>query len=465
MKLVFVPVPGSGHLVSALEFAKRLINFNDQLSITILNLRTPWNTADEYIKSIITSQSRIQLIDLPQVDPIPVGQFKSVESRICALIESLIPHVRNTLTDIVSSDPNKVVGLVLDFFCVSMIDVANELGLPSYIFLTSNSGFLGFMLYLSDRHKQNNYEIKHSDPEMILPGGSILIPPNVLPSAVFDKEDGYTSYVKLAQRFRETKGIIVNSFAELEPYAAMSFSDKDKHIHAPPVYMVGPVIDLKGQPHPSLDQTQYDNMMNWLDEQPPTSVVFLCFGSMGRFEASQLREIANGLEDSGQRFLWAIRVSEPGQKPEEILPEGFIERIGKKGMVCEWAPQVQVLAHKAIGGFVSHCGWNSILESLWYEVPIATWPLYAEQRLNALRMVKELGGLAVEIKLDYSAGAELVTAEEIEIGLRKLMESDSEVRKKVKEMGEIARKALIKGGSSFAAVERLINDIIGSHSL
>ena len=195
--------------------------------------------------------------------------------------------------------------------------------------------------------------------------------------------------------------------------------------------------------------------MKWLDAQPPLSVVFLCFGSMGSFGPTQVKEMALGLEISGHRFLWSLRTS-------TSTLEGFLDRIKGKGMICRgWAPQVEVLAHKAIGGFVSHCGWNSILESLWYGVPIVTWPIFAEQQHNAFRMVKELG-LAMELGLDYRSGRDLVTANEIKRVVRRVM-GDNEVRKKVKEMGEMARKAVMDGGSSFKYFGQLIKDMIGSN--
>ncbi|XP_028065239.1 UDP-glycosyltransferase 71K2-like [Camellia sinensis] len=118
-----------------------------------------------------------------------------------------------------------------------------------------------------------------------------------------------------------------------------------------------------------------------------------------------------------------------------MLPDGFIERTKGKGMVCGWSPQAEVLAHKAIGGFVSHCGWNSIMESLWNGVPLVTWPMSAEQQLNAFTMVRELG-VAVEMRLDYRRGGDLVMADEIERAVRSVMVSDSDVREKVKEIGE-----------------------------
>ena len=280
-------------------------------------------------------------------------------------------------------------------------------------------------------------------------------------------DDGGSTYIKLASRLRETRGIIVNTFVELETHAITLFSNDDG---IPPVYPVGPVIDLDdGQAPSNLDQAQRDKIIKWLDDQPQKSVVFLCFGSMGSFRVEQVKEIALGLEQSGQRFLWSLRMPSPiGTVPcdcsnlEEVLPDGFLERTnGKKGLICGWAPQVEVLAHSATGGFLSHCGWNSILESLWHGVPIATWPMYAEQQLNAFRMVRELG-MALEMRLDYKRGsADVVGADEIERAVVGVMEKDSEVRKKVEEMGKMARKAVKDGGSSFASIGRFIEDVIG----
>lgn len=107
---------------------------------------------------------------------------------------------------------------------------------------------------------------------------------------------------------------------------------------------------------------------------------------------------------------------------------------------------------------MSHCGWNSILESLWFGVPIATWPVYAEQQMNAFEMVKELE-LAVELRLDYREGSKLVTAEELETALRRLMDGGDEVRARVKRMGEKCRTVLLENGSSYTALNSLIEKL------
>ncbi|KAJ7964158.1 Glycosyltransferase [Quillaja saponaria] len=467
-ELIFVPAPAIGHLVSTLEFAKRLIDCDDRLSITILCPKIPFMPfTDTYPKTVLASQprNRIQLIDLREIDPPPLElSKKSPEKYMCVLIESLIPTVKAIIQSILSSHSNsnstRIVGLVLDLCCLSMIDMGNELGIPSYMFQTTNAGFLGLMLYLSTGHNQTSTVFKESDHALSIPGFVNPFPQSALPTALFNNDGGYTAYIKLAKRYRDIKGIIVNSFSELESYAIGSVFNG----HVPPVYAVGPVIDIKGPPHPNLDQAQHENIMKWLDDQPSSSVVFLCFGSMGSFGSSQVREIALGIQGSGYKFLWAMRMSPiTKENPLNMLPEGFLEWMKDRGMLCEWAPQVEVLAHKAIGGFVSHCGWNSILESLWFGVPIVTWPMYAEQPLNAFMMVKELG-LAVELRLDYRMGVDLVMADEIEKAVKHLMDFDCEVRKKVKEMGEMARKAVLRGGSSFNAIGQFIEDVIGSSS-
>ncbi|XP_020239970.1 UDP-glycosyltransferase 71K1 [Cajanus cajan] len=454
--LIFIPSPGIGHLTSSLEFAQLLINRDSHLSITILCIKfhfTPF--AESYIRSVLASQPKIKLIDLPEVEP-PSQELalKSIEHYICTFMESLKPHVMATMQNILSSYPHPVVGLVLDFFCLSMVDVGNELGIPSYMFMTSNVAFTAFMLSLLKRQIEDVFS--DSDPELLIPGFPDPVPPSVLPGPAFNKDGGYVAFYKLAQRFMDTKGIIVNSFYEMEKYAIGALSDGQ----TPPIYAVGPLIDLKGRPNPNLDQAQHDKVLKWLDEQPPSSVVFLCFGSMGSFDPSQTREIAIALKRSGVRFLWAMGSPPTRDNADRTLTEGFLEWMEGRGMICGWAPQVEVLAHKAIGGFVSHCGWNSILESLWFGVPILTWPIYAEQQLNAFRMVREFG-LAVELRLDYRKGSDLVMAEDIEKGLKQLMDKDNMVHKKVKEMQEKARKAVLTGGSSFISVGELIDNVIG----
>ncbi|KAL0378926.1 UNVERIFIED_CONTAM: UDP-glucose flavonoid 3-O-glucosyltransferase 6 [Sesamum radiatum] len=354
-------------------------------------------------------------------------------------------------------------------FCTSMIDVANGFGIPTYIFLPSGLAPVGLMLHLQslrDDHNMDLTEYKNSDAEICVPAYLKPVPTTVCPSSVFDKESDLLDFVK---RYRETQGIIVNTFLEFESHQITSLSNDEK---IPPIYPVGPLLQLEG------DQTNPENqnhkeIFGWLDRQPDSSVVFLCFGSNGCFDGDQVKEIAMALENSGHRFLWSLRkppstgkIEFPGEyeNPEEVLPEGFLERTIERGKVIGWAPQMAVLSHPAVGGFVSHCGWNSTLESIWCGVPMAVWPLAAEQQANAFLLVKEFE-MAVEIKMDYKKDSNVIVGSEtIETAIKQLMDPGNEIRLKMSALKEKSRLALMEGASSCNYLKRFIENVMDNVS-
>ncbi|EOA40296.1 hypothetical protein CARUB_v10009021mg [Capsella rubella] len=468
-EIIFVTHPTPGHLLVSIEFAKSLIKRDDRIhTITIIHWTVPLAPqAHLFAKSLVASQPRIRLLALPDIpNPPPLELFfKAPEAYILDFTKKTVPFVRDALSTLVSSRDGsssvRVAGLVIDFFCVPLIEVANEFKLPSYIFQTCNAGFMCMMKYLPERHRiiSSEFDLSSGDEEHSIPGYVSSVPTKVLPSGQFVRES-YEAWVEIAEKFPGAKAILVNSFSALEHNALAYFARRPDNY--PPVYPVGPVLSLEDRPSPNMDPSDRDRVMKWLEDQPESSVVFICFGSLGIHSKPQIEEIARAIELAGHRFLWSIRTN-PTEKasPYDLLPEGFLDRTVSKGLVCDWAPQVEVLAHKAIGGFVSHCGWNSLLESLWFGVPIVTWPMYAEQQLNAFTMVKELG-LAVELRLDYvSAHGEIVKAKEIAGAIQALMDGEDTPRKKVKEMAESARKALMDGGSSFVAVKQFLDELIG----
>ena len=486
-QLVFVPLPIVGHIFSILEFAKLLV---DRFSITVLIMKLPvlqYSVVNNHIRSLSTSVSgRIQFIHLPQLDPqlisISPSDSKSLSAiyLLCSSIEDQKPLVRNAVKQVMtrSESSTRLAGFVLDMLCTSMVDVADELGVPSYVFFPSSAAFLGLMFRLQALHDHEGVDVTElvdSDAELVVPSFINPVPARVLPPMLGEKNGGgSTTFLRCSRGlgFRGIKGIFINTFMELESHAINSFLD---HGTSPPIYHVGPMLNLKHGEH--LDHDDDDthmDIMNWLDDQPSSSVVFLCFGSHGFFSSNQVKEIAQALERSQHHFLWSLRQPPPPPPKgeiavpsdysnlEQVLPQGFLDRTAGIGKVIGWAPQLAVLAHPSIGGFVSHCGWNSILESIWYGVPIATWPIYSEQQLNAFQLVKELG-LAIEITLDYKKDhGHLVRAVEIENGIRNLMSIDGEVKRRVKEMKENIRSTLLEGGSSHTCMARLIDDMISN---
>ncbi|KAH6782032.1 hypothetical protein C2S51_007325 [Perilla frutescens var. frutescens] len=466
--LVFVPFPVMSHLVSAVETARVLADRDGRLSVTILVMKLPMDTKiSSYTKH--SPHPQINFVHLQENKSIS-AELMGSKNRNRRLAESQKGPARDAVAEMMKAHGSgRLAGFVLDMFCTPMIDVANELEVPSYIFFASGSASLGLILHLqslNDDHDRDLKEYEGSDEEVSIPTYVNPVPARVWPAEMFNKEIGFLDFIR---SYRESRGIVVNTFLEFESYAINSLSADDK---LPPVYPVGPLIQGGGE-ETDENKRKHDEIVGWLDEQPDSSVVFLCFGTNGCFESNQLKEIAQALEQSGQRFLWSLRkpppkgtVEFPGEyeNPEQVLPDGFLERSKRIGKVIGWAPQMAVLSHPAVGGFVSHCGWNSTLESVYCGVPMAVWPLAAEQQANAFLLVKEFE-MAVEIKMDYRKNSgEIVTAETIEKAIRRLLDPENKVRVKVKELHHKSRTTLVQGGSSYNFLGHFIDNVMNNIS-
>ena len=343
---------------------------------------------------------------------------------------------------------------MIDFFATTVLDVARELAVPAYVYFTSTAGLLALTLRLPALEREVDADFEEYEGTVDVPGLP-PVPAGSIPGFMGRKSSpNFTWFVYHGKRFMDPDGIIVNTAAELEPGLLAAIAEGrcvPGRRPAPPLYPIGPVLDLGG--------ASDEACVRWLDAQPRASVVFLCFGSLGWFDAAKAREVAAGLERSGHRFLWALRgpPAAGSRHPSDgdldaLLPEGFLERTEGRGLVWpRWAPQKAVLAHPAVGGFVTHCGWNSTLESLWHGVPLAPWPLYAEQHLNAFELVAGMG-VAVPLQVDRKRD-NLVEAAELERAVRSLMGGGSEGRRAREKAA--CRKAVAEGGSSHAALERL----------
>ncbi|XP_057500041.1 zeatin O-glucosyltransferase-like [Actinidia eriantha] len=205
--------------------------------------------------------------------------------------------------------------------------------------------------------------------------------------------------------------------------------------------------------------------LQWLDKQAPKSVLYVSFGSVTSMSEEQTRELATGLEESGEKFIWVSRDADRGdifagdEKREKVL-EGYEERVREVGMVVrDWAPQVEILGHPSTGGFMSHCGWNSCMESITMGVPIAAWPMHSDQPKNAFLLTDILKvGLAVN---RWEHREELVTSSTIAREVKRLMVSKEgeEMRKRAVELGSVARRSVEEGGASHLDFGSLIAHI------
>ncbi|KAI3757680.1 hypothetical protein L6452_05223 [Arctium lappa] len=307
--------------------------------------------------------------------------------------------------------------------------VAADLNIPVYYFYTSGACCLAQYLYFPTLHRTTTGSFKDMNTLIHSPGLP-PIPSSELPSPLLDRTSPvYSDFLVFCEQLPKSAGIIVNTFDSLEPKAIKAITDglcvPDRP--TPPIYRIGPLIAAGG------DGTH--ECLNWLDLQPSQSVVYLCFGSsVSFFSSDQLKEIATGLERSGQRFLWVVRTPPSNNKDDRfqpppepdldlLLPEGFLDRTRDRGLVVKtWAPQVAVLNKESVGGFVT------------------------------LRVV-----LVEEMKLALpmeSTGGK-VSATEVEKRVRQLME-DEGVREVAKARKEEAALAMSDGGPSRRALANLI---------
>ncbi|WVZ70041.1 hypothetical protein U9M48_018745 [Paspalum notatum var. saurae] len=459
-----------GHLVSMIELGKILGARG--LAVTIVVVDPPYNTGatGPFLAGVSAANPSISFHRLPK--DLPPVKSKHHEALTFEVMRVSNPYLRELL--LAAAPPP--VALIADFFCSVALDVAEELGVPAYFFFTSGAQNLAFFLHLPVLHERTTASFKDMGSDLIHVPGIPPVPATHAVLPLMDRDDpAYDAFLKVAADMCRSRGIIVNTFRSLEPRAVENVAAglcTPPGLPTPPVYCIGPLIKSE---EVVAGKGGGEECLAWLDAQPKDSVVFLCFGSIGRFSAEQLREVAVGLEASGQRFLWVVRAPPPSdaddvskkfEKPPEpdldaLLPAGFLDRTKGRGLVVKsWAPQRDVLAHESVGGFVTHCGWNSVLEAVVAGVPMVAWPLYAEQRMNRVFLEKELR-LAVAVE-GYDDGGDkqgLVAAEEVAAKVRWLMESDGGrvLRERTLAAMRQAKDALRDGGESEATLAGLVD--------
>ncbi|TYJ12618.1 hypothetical protein E1A91_A11G364100v1 [Gossypium mustelinum] len=267
-------------------------------------------------------------------------------------------------------------------------------------------------------------------------------------------------------------GIVVNTFEELEKEYVKEFktvkgSDK--------VWCIGPLSAINKLSSDKAERGQkqchFETLQPWLDSKEPGSVIYACLGSISGLTKWQLIELGLGLESSGKPFIWVIRENPKSNEIEKwILDEKFEDRVKDRGIIIHgWSPQLWVLSHPAIGAFLTHCGWNSTMEAVSAGVPVITCPLFAEQFINEKLVVDVLGiGVSAGVESAVTWGLEdkfglLMKRERVKNAIDKVMEKSEageERRRKAKQIGETANKAIEKGGSSHQEMEMLIQFVL-----
>ncbi|KAL6888180.1 hypothetical protein ACP4OV_009206 [Aristida adscensionis] len=464
--VVLVASPGAGHLIPMAELARRLVA-DSGLAATLVTFTAAADRSVPGAPASVLSSLRaagVAAAALPAVplDDLPAGA--GVAAVLLELIRRSVPHLRALLRGISSgSGAAPLTALVPDFFSSSMLPLAGEFGVPGYIFFPGNLAGNVVMRSAMESNEGASAAGEYRDlPDSVrLPGGASLRHAD-LPSAFRDcKAPVFASILDEGRRHRAVAGFLVNTFYEMEPDNVEELRRAAEQGAYPPVYPVGPLVRSD-----AAEEDDASACLEWLDRQPEGSVVYVSFGSAGALSLQQTAELAAGLEASGYRFLWVVRMPSLGttgrshhgdvddDDPLAWLPEGFLERTSGRGLaVAAWAPQVRVLSHPATAAFVSHCGWNSTLEGVAAGVPMLAWPLYAEQRMNAA-VLTEVTGVALRLG---AAADGLIAREEIAAAVRELMDGEMgrEVGRRAGDLRQAAARAWAADGSSRRAMEEV----------
>ncbi|KAJ0236577.1 UDP-glycosyltransferase 72E2 [Hirschfeldia incana] len=441
--------PGMGHIIPVIELAKRL-SADHAFQVTVFVLETDAASAQsKYLNS-----TGVNVVNIPSPDISDlVDPEDHVVTKIGTMMREAVPALRSKIAAMIQ----KPTALIVDLFGTDALCLAEEFKMLTYVFMTTNARFLGVTIYYPtlDKDVKEAHTVQRKPLE--IPGCEPVRFEDTLDAYLVPDEPLYRDFVHHCVAYPKADGILVNTWDEMEPKTLKSLQDPELlgRFARVPVYPIGPlcrpVEESSKILHPVLD---------WLNQQPDESVLYISFGSGGSLTGKMLTELAWALEQSQQRFVWVVRppvdglscgaylsVNSSGTKDStpEYLPEGFVTRTSDRGLVVpSWAPQAEVLAHRAVGGFLTHCGWNSAIEGVVNGVPMIAWPLFADQSMNAALLSDELG-IAVRAE-------EATTRAEIEAIVRTVMEEEEgeEMRRKVKNLRDNVEMSLSSDGGGSA---------------
>lgn len=462
---VLLASPGLGHLIPVLELAKRLVTHHG-FHVTVFAIAASASPVESQSLGSAASSKLLHVVELPPADISSlVDADAAVFTRIVVMMRETIPSFRAAISAM--KFPPSL--MIVDFFGFEALEIP-EFDMPKYTFVPSNACLLALMLYVPTLDVEVKGEYVDRAEPLQLPGCKPVRPEDVVDPMLDRRNQQYLECMRMGAGITKADGILLNTWEDLEPTTLKALRDHKAmaQFAKVPIYPVGPLTRPIGK------EEARSELLDWLDLQPADSVIYVSFGSGGTHSSEQLAELAWGLELSQQRFIWVVRPpieNDPsgsffttgkggGEHPSDYLPEGFLTRTKNVGVVVPlWAPQVEILSHPSVGGFLSHCGWGSTLESILSGVPMVAWPLYAERRLNATMLTEELG---IAVRPEVLPTKRVVRKEEIEKMVRKVME-ENHSRERVKEVMNSGERALRKGGSSYNSLSQVASAAISFH--
>ncbi|KAJ7247844.1 hypothetical protein O6H91_Y426300 [Diphasiastrum complanatum] len=368
------------------------------------------------------------------------------------------------------------ISIVYDAFLWWTLDVAVSMKINHYTFFIFSAYALSIILHIPLLISQGYVPVRLSaEPRLItLPGHAPAWDRELL-YFVTDStpQDSAQWLIDFAVKLNETPTILINTCYELEANT-IDYLQKHESIHQTKINVqpVGPVLPLKLLDENNLDlklhsdsrKEEEKECLRWLDSRSPASVLYVSFGSIFIPSLENISELALGLEASSHAFLWVLRPpscvasGDQSSSLSTFLPEGFESRTKDRGFIISpWAPQLSILSHPATGGFLTHCGWNSTIESIYMGVPFIAYPQFAEQNLNCRIIVDQLK-VAIQLK---NRENENLHKEDVEEAVRILMEGEQgkAMKNNVRQLRDITRSSLKEGGSSYTNLQAFVQEL------
>ncbi|KAJ1443616.1 UDP-glycosyltransferase family, conserved site [Sesbania bispinosa] len=441
-----LPYPGQGHINPMLQFSKLLQH--EGVKITLV-------TTLFYSKSLKNVPSSIAIETIS--DGFDNGGFEEAGG-FKAYLDRFWQVGPKTLSELVekfgtSSDP--VDCIIYDSFFPWTLEVANRFGIVGVAFLTQSMSVNSIYYHVH----LGNLRVPLTQDEISLP----LLPKLQhcdMPSFFSTHGENPVLLDLLVGQFsniHKANWILCNSFYEMEKEVAdwtMKIWSKFRTIgpSIPSMFLDKRLKDDEDYGVAQFKSSTSEECMKWLDGKPKRSVVYISFGTMAVLNEEQIQEIACCLRDSGYYFLWVVKVLE-----ETKLPKDF-EKKTEKGLVVTWCSQLKVLAHVAVGCFVTHCGWNSTLESLSLGVPMVTMPQWSEQSTNAKQIV-DVWKIGIKARVDEN---KIVKRQVLKHCLSEIMESDSgkEVQSNAMKWKNLTAGAVGENGSSRKNIIKFVNSLL-----
>ncbi|XP_027159384.1 UDP-glycosyltransferase 86A1-like [Coffea eugenioides] len=454
---ILVCFPLQGHLNPAVQLAIKLASKG--FTITFINTQSihhqiTSNTQKDNDEDIF-SDARKSGLDIHYTtvsDGLPLEFDRSLnhDQFMAAMFHVFSAHIDEAVQRLMESGP-PVSCLIADSFLVQLGRVAKKHGLLYASFWTQPATVFTIYYHLDLLRLNGHFDCidRREDAIDYIPGVQ-SIEPKDLTSYLQEEETNTICHQITFKAIHDAKKadfVLSNNVHELELQA---MTDLRKKV---PFYAIGPLLEFtKCRVAVATSLWSKSDCTQWLDTKPTGSVLYISFGSYAHVTKNELQEIADGVKLSQVTFVWVLRPDIVSSNDSDPLPKGFREETGDRGMIIPWCFQNQVLSHPAIGGFFTQCGWSSILESIWYAVPLMCFPLIADQPTNRKLVVDWKIGINL---CDKSQITKLEVSEKINI----LMKSGNhELKNIIKELRRTMEHALSREGSSERNMDQFIND-------